>query len=57
MNDNQISELNNDPEFHEWLDEQDALTQEAMDEDGFLLAQYEDYEDGYYERLGSNERW
>lgn len=57
MNENQIATLNNDSDFHSWLDEQNAKDLECMEEDGFLLAQYEDYEDGRFERQGSLERW
>jgi len=57
MNEDQIAALNNDPDFLDWLDNQDAQTQECMEEDGFLLAEFDDYEDGHFERQGSNERW
>jgi len=57
MNNKQIAILDNDSDFHKWLDEQESKSMEAMEEDGFLLTQYEDYEDGYYERRGSGERW
>ncbi len=41
MNDEQTKVLDSD------------LSSEAMEEDGFRVEQYDDYEDGYYERLDS----
>lgn len=52
MNDEQIMILNNDSEYQAWIGS-DHLVDESMEEDGFRVTEYEEYEDGYFERLGS----
>lgn len=42
-----------DPEFHTFHSEQDKKDRDSMEEDGFAVEQWDDYEDGYYERLDS----
>jgi len=54
MNNDEIKLLASDPEFTAWSDDQDGHDQETMDEDGFLVNMIEEYEDGFYERQGSD---
>lgn len=48
--------FSNDPEFHKFHAEQDKKDHESMDEDGYRVEQWDDYEDGYYERQDSLSR-
>lgn len=50
MNDEQIMLLTNDPEYQAWI-ASEPLSNDEMDEDGFLISQFEEYEDGEHERL------
>lgn len=56
MNNDEVQLLASDPEFSAWSKDQDSqdYEHETMDEDGFLVNMLEEYEDGFYERQGSD---